>query len=349
MYELVITIGNRYNKRQVLLSGTYGEISNITSNFNDTNELRESSEFKSLVDSFIDNHPGEITTVVILERNNYIQSSKEKEFIPHRVIYKSDKKLFDKLMVIPNKDDVVFTDWEEFWYSLRRDIPSRKIKQTSNNYDEVKKINAKISKYEAEFKSCSTRFKNLLNNLSQWYRISFNPGDSYFRKVVFPRFKTMIKDNSNLYYQVAEIVIKAFEKYVQIYKLLGQVDVNELFGRYLNLQNKSKHKVKKQLVLQKTNKYADSMVVSNKQDSFSLEDENIIDEYERVSKEDKIYDEGNPYRHSSDYLRLQPFIENRDVNAIKEYFELYYPVNMTQYELDEIQEVMKENNKARLK
>lgn len=341
MYELVIAVGNEYNNKKILKKGSYGEICEETSQFNDTNELRE--KYANEVDEFLTNYPSTKSgnIVVIQPLIDQIQnenpndlpnySSKEEKYIPHKVIYTSDKKQFEKLLIIPKSNDSVYHEWEDFWYSLKRGMGSKKVLPTLENKDKVESINNKIHQNDIEFNNCTKRFNILLNKFPQWFRIAFYPYDTRFKRRLFPDFKKIIKEDSNLYYQLAEIVLKAFEKYVAVYKLQGN-DANKMFGRYLDIQNKSKHKVKKKLVLQKNNELAKPIFIN--------EDE-VTDELARYETE--LPD----YMHTPDYLRIKPFIDTKDVVEIKKYFELNFPVNMTQDELDEIQEIINPSRKVK--
>lgn len=339
--ELVISQGNIYSNRVVIKKGTYGQLCNETVNYSDTNELRE--KYENEVNDFLTKYPnsrnGNIVIIqslsdqVMKENSGDVASlsSKGEKYIPHRVLYKSDKILFDKLLVIPNSKDKVYKEWLDFWYCLKRGMGSKKVIPTLDNKDEVDIINEKIHNKDLEFNSCSKRFNKFLSDFSQWYRIGFYPYDSRFKKVLFPEFKQIIRRDSEKYYRLAEIVLKAFDLYTDVYKLQGS-NVNDMFGKYLNLKNRSKHKVKKKLVLQKTNEFVKPI---------KFDDSNIIDEYARF--EDDVPD----YLHSPDYIRLKPYIIAKDIQSIKTYFELYFPVNMTQDELDEIQELIKGNKKVK--
>ena len=314
MYELVITVGCEFKNYKVLKSGTYSEICSETSEFNSTDDIRK--KYSSVIDEYIEEKNTDGKIVVL----KHINENYPYDVIPYRVIYRSDKKIFDKLLVIPDKKDDIFLEWVNFWNCLKNGI---RFKKTDNKANDDNILNKKIDVKCNKFNSCSKQFNLILKKLSPWIQNNFYPNGNRFIYVILPEFKREIKSNDNIYYQFVSIVLKAYECYKSIYNL-HNLDNKKLFHRYNKLVNYNKNKISKKMSLQQTNIISD----------YNYEDMEIIDEL-------GIYDEQNSCMHSKEYLAIKTAIDTQNISSIKNFVELYGLSGLTEDELQEIKSLIK--------
>ena len=338
MFELVIAIGKNCDIKQVLMTGTYESICEETSKFDSTNDIRNNSKYKMLIDKFLEDKDTNGQIVVLDVSSLNIKK--------HRVIYKSDVKLFNKIMSIPNRKDAFFKEWINYWRCLRYGMKSKKINPISNKDIET---NQKISECDRKFNSNSYLFNKLLNKLPLWYIYSFNPNEPRFYNSFFAKYRNLIKEDLNNYYQLAEIVLSSFDTYEKICRLYG-LDCKKMFERYHKIKNYNKNKVKQKMSLKKSvpikGKYIfDELEFYDELGHYEENNSYIYKNQDTYSREREIFDDEEPdlsYIHSSEYMLLKPYIENRDIEFLKDYLNKYQGRALTNEEYEEIKFLIEE-------
>lgn len=216
MYELVIAKDLACRNKRVLMQGSYGEISEVTAKFNNSNDIRKL--FPKLVAEFeYDFRDSGDIVIVDLDRVN-------NEKYPHprmKVIYKDDKLLFDKLLKIPKEKDSYYDKWCDFWRKLQYNkdakTPLFKEDTNQNEVDEFyRRVNNRIREYDKDFALQSFEFTLNLYNMSKWYCDNWNSryvSNNQFITGVFADFKRKIKALKDEYYMMVNVVTKAYNIY----------------------------------------------------------------------------------------------------------------------------------------
>ena len=318
MYELVITTGYDFKNYKVLKTGTYGEICQVTSMMDGTDDIRK--KYQSDIDDFLKHEQGNGSIVVL----KHPDLDHPQDIEPCRVIYKSDKKIFNKLLDIPAKSDSIYPEWINFWNYLRTQSYWKKF--IPNSQDSINK-NEKIDKYSDIMGGCRYRFNNILNALSPYLKDNFYPLSNGFSRYVFPNFKRKIKQKGyeNTYYEFAAIVLKAFDCYTKLYNMY-KTNGKEIFERYNKLKNSQKNVI--------------GIDLKQKQNIESANDDVVIKE---IFASDDIYDQHN-VEHSLEYISLKYAIDNRDADTIKQFIDKYGFNGFQEEEIQEIKFIIDQDN-----
>ena len=339
--ELVIATDLECRNHKVLYRGSYSEIANITTKYDDSDDIRRI--YKKNIDSFLssqkDGEKGDIVIIETIKHDNGVNYNRLK------VLYKKDKIVSKYLLKCHDVKSDFYLQWLRFWDNIvnykKYIYDYRYI--SLNDSEETKKakieINFRIDDCDKILKNLSCEIKKYL---SDYHKYNWDPIASsyYFIRNHFNPFKKYIKEN-NCEAEIMNIIVKAFDIFCKKCKLQGKKytsskDILNLYEE--RIKNKSNSKLETNEVF---NQY------KNKEDvgSYDLMYNNytLLDNLRRsfcYSKKPII--ESN--MHSRLYNQIQKFLNNGGI--IEDVFncdELLLYSSLTNDEFNELSSLKQES------
>lgn len=239
--ELVIATDLECKNHKVLYKGSYNEISNITTKYDSSLDIRRI--YKKDIDSFLfSQKEGEKGDIVIIEA---IKCDHGINYNRLKVLYKEDKIVAKYLLKSHDIKSDFSMQWLYFWDNMVNCKKYEKMYRSIDPFDseEIKEakreINDRIHDCDEILKQLSYQFKKYL---SDYHRYNWDPlASSYhFIKCHFNPFKKFIKEK-NCEAEIMNIVLKAFDIYCKRCKLLGKkyISSKDIINLYNDKQSKN--------------------------------------------------------------------------------------------------------------